>query len=207
MGSSQGAEASAAATTQTTQASNLEKEHGSASVPETATSDEEVACVKFDCLMNARYHATREAFLDNVHRWFMFGVIAFGASAVIDAFGGVWWLKGIFGLGATILGALDLTFDLSNRARAHSLMKRRYFELLADIEEERKTPEEARACLHRYSADEEPAYHAVIASSFNSAQEMVYGDHAMEYAIPERDLFFQNFWRFDGKRYPLRQRD
>jgi len=30
--------------------------------------------------MNARYHATREAFLDNVHRWFMFTVIALGAA-------------------------------------------------------------------------------------------------------------------------------
>ena len=37
-----------------------------------------------DCLMNARYHSAREAFLDTVHRWFMFAVIAFGAVAVVD---------------------------------------------------------------------------------------------------------------------------
>jgi hypothetical protein len=76
---------------------------------------------------------------------------------------------------------------------------------LADIEEARKSPIDARGCLHRYSADEEPAYHALIASSFNVAQEMVYGEDALEYSVPRRDLFFQNLWRFEGKKYELKK--
>jgi hypothetical protein len=161
--------------------------------------------VRFECLMNARYHSAREAFLDAVHRWLMFGVIALGAGALLDAVAAVSALKGLFGASAALLGALDLTFDLSNRARAHALMKRRYFELLAEVSEGTKSSIEARACLNRYSADEEPAYHVLLFASWNAAQEMVYGDHADLYEIPEWDLFFQNIWRFEGRRYPLKR--
>jgi hypothetical protein len=80
-------------------------------------------------LMNARYHATREAFLDNVHRWFMFAVIMLGAGALIDIFPhpaapqGSVGPKELFAASTAVIAALDLTFDLSNRARTHSLMK------------------------------------------------------------------------------------
>src|SRR3954463_13568058 len=64
------------------------------------------------CLMNAHYHSSREAFLDNVHRWFMFGVIAFGAAALVDILPSYDrdWLKALFSALAAMLGALDLTF-------------------------------------------------------------------------------------------------
>jgi hypothetical protein len=156
--------------------------------------------------MNARYHATREAFLDNVHRWFMFAVIALGAAALIDIFPqtnshGAVGLKEIFAATAAIIAALDLTFDLSNRARTHSLMKRRYFELIADLVAKDKTPEQVEACIERFNADEEPAYHALIATSYNAAQEMVYGKDAYSYAIPRFHLACKNFWRFGGTTY------
>lgn len=156
-----------------------------------------------NCLMNARYHATREAFLDSVHRWLMFGVITFGAVSVVQLFNGMGWIKALFGAGAALFGALDLTFDLSNRARAHALMKRRYFELLADVAERKKDIVSAEGCMHRFSADEEPAYFALLAASWNAAQEMVYGDDRHEYDIPKLDLWLKNFWRFEGKQYSL----
>ena len=159
---------------------------------------------KVNCLMNARYHATREAFLDGVHRWFMFGVVALGAGAVAtftQGIAGLNWLDSAMAALAAVLGALDLTFDLSNRARAHALMKRRYFELLADVADERRDLRDAEACLHRYAADEEPAYHAIICISWNAAQEMVYGDEAYQFSIPWHHRIFQNFWRFGGVKY------
>jgi hypothetical protein len=157
--------------------------------------------------MNARYHATREAFLDNVHRWFMFTVIALGAAALIDVLPRAnaphasVGLKELLAAGAAIIAALDLTFDLSNRARTHSLMKRRYFELIADLIAGDKTPEQVEACIERFNADEEPAYHALIATSYNAAQEMVYGKEAYAYAIPRLHLACKNFWRFGGTSY------
>lgn len=152
--------------------------------------------------MNARYHSAREAFLDAVHRWFMFGVIASGASAVAFVFRdnpGIYpWLS----VAAALFGAADLTFDLSNRARSHALMKRRYFELIADMRDGLKSVEQADACTHRYSADEEPAYHALLMGSWNAAQEMVYGEKADRLKIPFHHRLFQNWWRFEGRTYP-----
>jgi len=157
------------------------------------------------CLMNARYHSTREAFLDTVHRWLMFGIIIFGASSVIDFSHP--WVKVASGALAAIFGALDLVFDLSNRARAHALMKRRYFELLADVTEGHKDVTGGYACMHRISADEEPAYHALISASWNAAQEMVYGSNAEKYEIGWFKTVCKNLLRFEGSEFTLAKAD
>ncbi|MER9584402.1 hypothetical protein [Mesorhizobium sp. M0276] len=157
--------------------------------------------ITLSCLMNARYHSAREAFLDAVHRWFMFGVVISGAGAVSALFGEIPYVNLALGTVAAILGAADLAFDLSNRARTHSLMKRRYFELLSDLREGQKTIVQAEACVHRYSADEEPAYQALLNGSWNAAQEMVYGDSAKLLIIPVWHRRLQNIWRFEGYKY------
>lgn len=102
--------------------------------------------VTVSCLANAHYHSSREAYLDTVHRWFMFFVIALGAAALTDALPKL--IDLVFGTTinpalfkeacaafVAIIAALDLTFDLSNRARSHAMMKRRYYELLASVRE------------------------------------------------------------------------
>jgi hypothetical protein len=141
----------------------------------------------------------------------MFGVIVSGAVPVLDLFVSTdtgdhhttWPVKAVMGAGALICGTLDLVFDLSNRARAHSLMKRRYFELLANLVEGQVDLTHAMACLNRFSADEEPAYHALIAGSWNAAQEMVYGDRAMKYDVPAWQMFLKNVFRFESFKYGI----
>jgi hypothetical protein len=157
--------------------------------------------VTLNCLMNARYHGAREAFLDAIHRWFMFGVIISGAGAVSGLFLQFPTVNPILGAVAAILGAADLAFDLSNRARTHALMKRRYFELLSDLRDGQKTIGQVEACTHRYSADEEPAYQALLMGSWNAAQQMVYGSRAQLLDIPTMHRWLQNFWRFEGREY------
>jgi hypothetical protein len=208
------AEAAAASGTEARapqQNERFSREEGS-SWSETATLD--AAGIRCECLMNARYHAAREAFLDTVHRWFMFGVICLGAVSLTDALPrafhvilgidvGSATIKEITAALAAILAALDLTFDLSNRARLHALMKRRYFELASDVVAGKETLLEAQACLDKFSADEEPAYYALLIASWNAAQEMVYGDDAKCYKIPRPHLWLKNVWRFGGKIYPM----
>ena len=155
---------------------------------------------------NAHYHASREAFLDTEHRWFMFLVIALGAAALTDALPKL--VNAIFGIqfdpilfkegcaaAAAIIAALDLTFDLSNRARNHAMMRRRYFELLANIREGHKTPEQGRVCLDEFSADEEPAYRVLYLSSWNAAQKTVFGNNALKIRISFWANIFKNWWR------------
>lgn len=166
------------------------------------------------CLTNAQYHSCREAFLDTTHRWFMFLVIALGAVALTDvlpkllhATFGVTLeaalLKEMCAAGAAILAALDLTFDLSNRARSHAMMKRRYYELLGDLREGLKTPEAVGACLERFSADEEPAYRVLHLACWNAAQQTVYGDKAMRFEISTPANWFKNWWRRPAANYPV----
>jgi hypothetical protein len=172
---------------------------GSLSGTETATSALKDG-LRCDLLMNARYHSIREAFLDSVHRVLMFLIIVLGAAAVTDLFNAP-WIKGLFAACAVIFAALDLTADLSNRARCHALMKRRYFELLADLTSGR-SPTEIEAQMHRCSADEEPAFHALMAVSWNAAQEMVYGEYADKYAVPALHRFLKNIRRYGQVNYP-----
>jgi hypothetical protein len=144
----------------------------------------------------------------------MFLVIAMGAAALTDvlprllhtALGipvEVPAVKEICAASAAILAALDLTFDLSNRARAHSMMKRRYFELLADLREGLKTPDQVRVCLERFSADEEPVYRVLYLACWNSAQASVFGKKGKKFRISFLGNLFKNWWRRPGVMYPV----
>jgi hypothetical protein len=180
----------------------------SASAPSATGLDE----FRVACLMNARYHASREGFLDSVHRWFMFAIIVSGASVILDFIGAIpdfssvaitakSLVKAALASITVVLAASDLAFDLSNRARTHSMMKRRYFELLADVLDGDITVESANAKLNRMSADEEPAFHALMSASFNAAQEMVYGGTGGHYKLTRYELFFKNVFRFEGTKF------
>lgn len=152
------------------------------------------------CLANAQYHASREAFLDTIHRWIMFLVIAFGGAALADILPKLTDMDAKFSTdilvaAGAILAAIDLTFDLSNRARVHAMMKRRYFELLADMRDEHKTPEHVRVCLERFSADEEPQFRVLYLTCWNAAQVTVYGRHAHRYVIGFFSNLFKNCFR------------
>jgi len=156
--------------------------------------------------MNARYHSIREGYLDEVHRWLIFVVIIASALPLLDVLvAALAWagtkadtIKAVLGAAALIAGTLDLTFDLSNRARMHSMAKRRYFELLADLVEGKKQIVEVEACLHRFSADEESPYHALLTDCWNAAQEMVYGDKAQHIKLSWFKRTFKNFFSFSG---------
>src|SRR5436305_12162327 len=95
-------------------------------VPGVGVSGTEAATIgglRCDLLMTARYHASREAFLDTVHRVLMFLIIVLGAAAVTDLIGSAPWahmVKGGFAAFAVVFAAFDLTADLSNRARQHA---------------------------------------------------------------------------------------
>ncbi|WP_041801357.1 hypothetical protein [Rhodopseudomonas palustris] len=144
----------------------------------------------------------------------MFLVIAFGATALTDVlprishsvFGfslDVGAVKEACAASAAIIAALDLTFDLSNRARSHSMMKRRYYELLADLREGQKTIEHGRVCLERFSADEEPMYRVLYLSCWNSAQMTVFGKLAKKFEISFCGNLFKNWFRRPSAVYPM----
>ncbi len=204
MASRQDTSAGAAAAASAASPAPASPDEGFSGDSASGTAPAAIDAFRVDCLMNARYHSAREAFLDSVHRWLMLGVILSGSFAVVDLVGAdvpaaaTVLVKAVLAALPVAFGALDLTFDLSNRARIHGQMKRRYFELLADVADRSKTVEQAAAAMHRCSADEEPAYHALLATAWNAAQVMVYGDEARRYALPWSARFLKQVFRFEG---------
>lgn len=178
------------------------------SLPGPAASQEAIEACTVSCLTNAQYHACREAFLDTLHRWFMFFVIALGGAAITDILPQLTGADAklttdILVASGAILAALDLTFDLSNRARAHAMMRRRYFELLADLRDQHKTPQHVRVCIERFSADEEPQFRVLFLACWNAAQEAVYGEKRHRYEIGFFADFFKNCFRRPGAEFPF----
>jgi hypothetical protein len=177
--------------------------------PAAAPSRSEAAASSVDgarisCLMNAQYHSAREAFLDTLHRWFMFSVIVLGAGALIDLLPILRvGTKELFAASSAIIAALDLTFDLSNRARAHAMQKRRYFELLSQLNSGEKSPEQVRVCIDQYSADEEPQYKVLIFACWNAAQLTIYGNDAHRIQIPVISGWFKNWLRRPSAYYDI----
>lgn len=172
--------------------------------------------VTVSCLTNSHYHAAREAWMDTVHRWLMFFVIALGAAALTDLLPKLFTLlsgqivdqsliKEGCAAGAAILAALDLTFDLSNRTRAHAMMKRRYYELLASLREGKRTPMETRACLDQFSADEEPPYRVLFLACWNEAERSVHGPKARRFDISIWGNIWKNCFRRPSVTYPVIQ--
>lgn len=151
-----------------------------------ASAAQKSADIRLNLLVNARYHSAREAYLDRAHRWLMFGVILFGAGAFANVVGPRW--QPFVALAPVLCGALDLVFDLSGRARSHSFMKRRYFELLAEFAEGRKSVLQANACATRFNAEEEPAFQALLKLCWNATEEAERGERANCYKIS----WFQN---------------
>jgi len=151
--------------------------------------------IRYPCLTNMDYHAAREGWLDQIHRWLMFVVIIAGASALVDAWPG---MKVAGPIIAALAGALDLTFDLSNRARNHAMIRRRYADILARATREPDRLAALQCLLDEIGGDEEPAFSAQLALSDTRAQNQTYGKivHSCRPSLPYR--LFANLFRFPG---------
>lgn len=151
--------------------------------------------IRYPCLMGMDYHATREAWLDQMHRWFMFAVIAAGASAFVDVLPA---MRIAGPVTAVLAGALDLTFDLSNRARIHAMHRRRYADILSDATREPDKLRVLQCRLDELSGEEEPAFHAQLALSAMKAQQATYGEIVQPCRPGWFYRRFANIFRFDG---------
>ena len=188
-------ENAAAASTSATTATEQTGAGSGESSPNPETAPPTLNQVRYPCLMNMDYHAAREAFLDQAHRWLMFAVIAAGASAFVD----VWSDMRLWGpILAVVAGALDLTFDLSNRARAHAMFRRRYAEILGNASREPDKLVALQCKLDEIAGEEEPPFNALLALSAMRAQQQTYG----KVTDPCRPgLYYRvlkNFRRFPG---------
>jgi hypothetical protein len=133
---------------------------------------------KFDALRNAIYHSSRRRFFELLSRSLSFLIVVSGTVAVANLqIFDARWAAAL----AAVIGALQLVFDFHGRARLHELLQRRYFELIAQIDEvPNPTPEQRKqwqATLSRIYADEPPPMRALDAIAYNAAcRNMGYAD-------------------------------
>lgn len=131
---------------------------------------EAATCVAY---MNGMYHADREAVLDRRHRTMMFFVIALGTSAVVRPFGIEFDIY--FGAATALVGAIDLSFNFSVRARNHAYLRKEYFRVAAALAEGKCSPKSANAKMTDLAAEEEPVFMAALSVAHNWATRAVYG--------------------------------
>lgn len=132
--------------------------------------------VSFDAERTARYHSARRGFFEGIHRWTLFAVVASGSVGFIN-FVGAWMLK--IGVGpeafaalAALIGAANLAFDPSGRARLHEALQRKAYELGAEVDGSiEPTPQQCadwRSKLHKIYAEEPPPKRALDAVVYNA---------------------------------------
>jgi len=130
-------------------------------------------------LRNALYHEARYRFLDGVNRCFNFMVILGGTGTAAQLAGNHPNVAILLGGSVAAIGALQLVFDYAGRAYRHDTLKRRYYDLLADIDCELSPTHESctqwKANISRISADEPPTKRALDAVADNQATSALLG--------------------------------
>jgi hypothetical protein len=124
---------------------------------------------RISCLKDAIYHEDRERFYAWLHRAGMFVVIVGGAATVASVMASWTDVIGWIGLVVFLVGTLDLVFDIDGKARRHSILRRRAFELLADAEKASPDLHDLKARRAVGYADEPPCLYAANALAFNAA--------------------------------------
>ncbi len=166
--------------------------------------------LRFCCFDNATYHAARAGYFDRMHRIFM-GVVLLSSSAAISSLA-FWpmiapWAP-LISIIPVVVSTLDLVVAPGTKAQAHTTLRARYFELLADVEESNLSPENCKrwqAALHRTSAGEPPVvYRAIKANAYNSAVDMLLSETEAEkrrLSIPFCHWVFASVWPFHSASY------
>lgn len=164
--------------------------------------------VRFNVLRNALYHTARRLTFDRWNAWCNFFVILLGATAVSDL--GEWmeWprLPIVTGFLTAMLGAIQLVFNFSGKARDHQSLQRDYYHLLADIEEN-PAPTAGdiamfNAHMTRIAGDEPPILRALDAKAYNDALSGTgLGAENMRIVIPWNHRLFGQVWAFEGYQY------
>ncbi|MBB4577278.1 MULTISPECIES: hypothetical protein [Rhizobium] len=165
----------------------------------------EVHGIRHNTLRNALYHIARRAWLERVSRFLNLAVILGGTSYAAQVF--INSPRGTFvlGLASATLGAVQLIFDFSGKAHHHERLQKRYYDLLASVEETRgPTMDDCaawRAELTRIYADEPPTLRALDAIADNQATAATYGSSNPRLNVSfwqswTRNLFLHNAGRF-----------
>ena len=163
--------------------------------------------LRFNTVRNALYHTARRRSYEFWARCFNFLVIILGTAAASDflqRFG----IEMVYpSIAVAIVGAVQLVFDPSGRARTHQVLQRDYYRLLAEIEMKHVCEEDDlarwRGELARIAADEPPVLRAIDAKAYNDALDALgtYNGETERLVIPWSQRVAGNLFYFEGHAY------
>ena len=135
---------------------------------------------KHGALRNALYHTARRRWLEGWSRFLNLLIIIAGTSAASDMFGYLPNITKPTAFAVAVIGALQLVYDFSGRARTHEILQKRYFDLIADIEEcitfNEKLCKKWDAEMMRIAGDEPPIMRALDVIADNQATQAMSGE-------------------------------
>ena len=144
----------------------------------------------------SRYHQRRRAHYDLMHRVLMFFVIVSGSASFAQIAGH----PDVFGALAAACGAIDLLWGVSDKARDHEMLHRRFMDVLIRIKQIAEPSAEWARQIHTelsaIYADEPPAYRVLNADCHNQVAQARLGKDAPLLTIPPQYRFFMNLFRF-----------
>lgn len=162
---------------------------------------EEAWNLRFSVDRSMRYHARRRAFYDWMHKLAMLSIIVLGSAAVAR------YDAQIAGFLVAVVGALDLVFAPSVKAREHDFLRRRFSDLMSQIvtcaQPTQETLNKWKTERLAIESDEPPIYWAVEASCYNETSE-AYGKHQEAHVkLRWYHLLLMNVWRFEEGHFPF----
>ena len=191
--------------------SQSQHQHQSQQSEKTTDLRQEARNFLHDCDRSARYHTHRRTFFDWCHRWMMVAVLVSGSSAVAI-------LSGAFGpevsggavsifimLVPTTVGAISVVWNLTDRARDHEILARRFYQIAKSINVEEADSERIenwRIEILGVSQEEPAVFYALHAECYNAATRALgYGEDRFR-QISQWRYYLRNWVRFSAGNFP-----
>jgi|GEM_PF-2013584 len=153
----------------------------------------------FETLKGAFYHEIRESYFIGWHKRLMFLIALSGTAAASTVLSNYATLAPYIGILITILGLVDLVFDVSGKAREHGYLRKRFMELYGDCHGDPLDESGLNRRLFALYAEEPPQYRAVNAVAYNLARRTLFDDkEERRLVISKPQRLLKNWWRFGG---------
>lgn len=170
-------------------------------------SDERISSLRHKALRNALYHSARREWLEKWSRFFNFVVVVSGTTAAAAVTQNYLLASQIIPIGIAVVGALQLVYDFSGKAKDHAFLQSRYYGIMASIDECIEYTDNGcanwEAEFSRIAADAPPTLRALDATADNQATSSLFGG-GPRLKISRFERLTRNILSHNNSSFPIR---
>ncbi len=175
---------------------------------EKPNTDEEVFALRHMALRNALYHSARRQWLEGWSRIFNFLIIVLGTSSAVSIINSIQFVSEALPLAIAVIGALQLVYDFSGKAKNHAFLQAKFYTLLASIDEcvDRSNEQCAswKSEFSRIAADAPAVMRALDAVADNQATSTLLGG-GPRLKVTYWEWLTRNLMSHNGSSFPPRK--